>query len=126
MQHVDFEGDRILRLQTYASNGFFGKAAPLVRLDAYGNAIWLETGYDLKISAEAAEVFLRTPTGRLFSESGDEADHAQILKSPEDRRARDAFIRGIFANPTTRYQEAVAEAELNIDYGASPIFGCAA
>ncbi|MBB3773867.1 hypothetical protein FHS55_004512 [Angulomicrobium tetraedrale] len=69
MQHIGFQGDRISRLQTYASNSFFGKDTPLVRLDAYGNAIWLETGYDLKISAEAAEVFLRTPTGRFFSEN---------------------------------------------------------
>lgn len=69
MQHVGFQGDRISRLQTYASNSFFSKDTPLVRLDAYGNAIWLETGYDLKVSAEAAEVFLRTPTGRFFSEN---------------------------------------------------------
>ncbi|MFG1361129.1 FAD-dependent monooxygenase [Xanthobacter pseudotagetidis] len=63
----------------------------------------------------------RRPVAQKFTASGDEADHAQVLKSPDDRRARDAFIREIFANPATRYQEAVAEAELNIDYGASPI-----
>ncbi|MGU3492952.1 hypothetical protein ACLBXM_02820 [Xanthobacteraceae bacterium A53D] len=69
MQHVHFQGDRIARLQTYASNSFFSRATPLVRLDAYGNAIWLETGYDLKVSAEAAEVFLRTPAGLAFSQT---------------------------------------------------------
>ena len=68
MQHIQFSGDRISQLQTYASNTFFGRDKPLIRLDAYGNAIWLETGYDLKISAEAAEVFLRTPKGLRFAE----------------------------------------------------------
>ena len=68
MQHISFDGNRISRLQTYASNTFFGRDKPLIRLDAYGNAIWLETGYDLKVSAEAAEVFLRTPTGLRFAE----------------------------------------------------------
>ncbi|MCJ8142614.1 FAD-dependent monooxygenase [Ancylobacter sp. A5.8] len=63
----------------------------------------------------------RRPVAQMFTASGDEADHAQMLKSPDDRRARDEFIRGIFANRATRHQEAVAEAELNIDYGASPI-----
>jgi hypothetical protein len=68
MQHIHFSDHRIVRLQTYASNSFFAKGSPLVRLDAYGNAIWLETGYDLKVSTEAAEVFLRTPKGRHFAE----------------------------------------------------------
>lgn len=63
----------------------------------------------------------RRPVAQKFTASGDDADHAQILKSPDDRRARDAFIRGVFANPATRHQEAVAEAELDIDYRASPI-----
>lgn len=63
----------------------------------------------------------RRPVAQKFTAAGDEADHAQMLKSPDDRRARDAFIREVFANPATRHQEAVAEAELDIDYGASPI-----
>ncbi|MBA4789011.1 MAG: hypothetical protein H2042_04860 [Rhizobiales bacterium] len=66
MQHVHFDGDKIVRIRTYASNSFFAKTSPLVRLDAYGNAIWLETGYDLKTSTQAAEVFLRTPKGVRF------------------------------------------------------------
>lgn len=68
MQHIAFQGDRISRLHTYASNSFCGKDSPLVRLDAHGNAIWLETGYDLKVSAEAADVFLRTPTALRFAQ----------------------------------------------------------
>lgn len=69
MQHVFFAGDQIARLRTYASNSFFMKPNPLVRLDAYGNAIWLETGYDLATSLAAADVFLRTPKGRTFAET---------------------------------------------------------
>jgi hypothetical protein len=68
MQHVGFQGNRISRIKTYASGSFFSKDTPLVRLDAYGNAIWLDTGYDLKVSAEAADVFLRTPAGLRFAE----------------------------------------------------------
>jgi hypothetical protein len=68
MQHIHFGSDRIVRLRTYASNSFFSRSNPLVRLDAHGNAIWLETGYDLKNSAEAAEVFLRSPKGLRFAE----------------------------------------------------------
>lgn len=46
---------------------------------------------------------------------------AQLLSDPDQRQARDAFIRTIFANPDTRHHEAVAEAELDTDYSASPI-----
>ncbi|MGU3492953.1 FAD-dependent monooxygenase [Xanthobacteraceae bacterium A53D] len=63
----------------------------------------------------------RRPVAQKFTASGDEADHAQILTGSDDRNSRDTFIRGLFANPVTRHQEAVAEAELDIDYGASPI-----
>ena len=90
MQHIQFGGDRITQLQTYASNTFFGRDKPLVRLDAYGNAMWLETGYDLKISAEAAEVFLRTPKGLHFAEH-------------EPTRAAIFRIKDNLANLRTRY-----------------------
>ena len=63
----------------------------------------------------------RRPVALKFTASGDEADHAQMLADEADRRARDAAIRGVFADPVTRRQEAVAEAEHDIDYGASPI-----
>ncbi|MFG1299949.1 FAD-dependent monooxygenase [Xanthobacter sp. V3C-3] len=63
----------------------------------------------------------RRPVAQKVVASGDEADRAQLLTDPEQRRARDAFIRGIFASPDTRHHEAVAEAELDIDYSASPI-----
>ncbi|WP_234050146.1 MULTISPECIES: FAD-dependent monooxygenase [unclassified Xanthobacter] len=63
----------------------------------------------------------RRPVAQMITASGDEADRAQLLTDPAAREARDAFIRNIFANPDTRHHEAVAEAELDIDYSASPI-----
>jgi hypothetical protein len=67
MQHVHFGADRINRIRTYASNTFFAGSSPLVRLDRYGNAVWLETGYDLAASLRAAVAFLDTPRGRAFA-----------------------------------------------------------
>lgn len=66
-QHVRFAGDRIQRIRTYASSAFFLTPAPLVELDRHGNAVWLETGYDLAACIEAAQVFLKTPSGRAFA-----------------------------------------------------------
>ncbi len=95
MQHIGFQGDRISRLQTYASNSFFGKDSPLVRLDAYGNAIWLETGYDLKVSAEAADVFLRTPKAQAFAEhEPTRAAIGRIKNNLDDLRKRYGWQRG--------------------------------
>jgi hypothetical protein len=66
-QHVRFGGDRIQRIRTYASSAFFLTPTPLVELDRHGNAVWLETGYDLGACVEAAEVFLKTASGRTFA-----------------------------------------------------------
>ncbi len=66
MQHVHFNADRITRIRTYASGTFFLGANPLVRLDRAGNTVWLETGYDLAASRNAALAFLATPHGRAF------------------------------------------------------------
>jgi hypothetical protein len=66
-QHVAFEGHRIQRIRTYASAAFFLTPSPLVELDRHGNAVWLETGYDLAASTDAAAVFLRTPLGHAFA-----------------------------------------------------------
>lgn len=67
MQHVRFGPDRINRIRTYASGTFFLGSNPLVRLDRYGNSVWLETGYDLAASLRAAVAFLDTPRGRAFA-----------------------------------------------------------
>jgi 2-polyprenyl-6-methoxyphenol hydroxylase-like FAD-dependent oxidoreductase len=63
----------------------------------------------------------RRPVAQAIVASGDEVDHAQLLTDPAERRLRDEAIREKFAKPSARHSEAVAEAELNIDYGGSPI-----
>ncbi len=63
----------------------------------------------------------RRPVADTVTTSGDAAENAQMVEGMEERRARDAAIRSAFADPATRHHEAVAEAELNIDYAASPI-----
>ena len=68
MQHIHFGDGVIDRIRTYASSSFFAGHSPLVRLDARGNSIWLETGYDLDTSRQAAEVFLQTALGKHFEQ----------------------------------------------------------
>lgn len=63
----------------------------------------------------------RRPVALKFTASGNDADNAQLLKDQNARRVRDAAIREVLSNPVTRHQEAVAEAELDIDYGTSSI-----
>lgn len=63
----------------------------------------------------------RRPVAQRITASGDEADSAQMLKDAADRRERNLFIRDVFADPQKRHQEAVAEAELDVDYALSPI-----
>lgn len=63
----------------------------------------------------------RRPVAETIAASGDEVEHAQTLSDPAERRARDQTLRAVFADPRTRHHEAIAEAELDIDYGASPI-----
>ncbi|GAC68684.1 hypothetical protein [Gordonia soli] len=68
MQHVHFTGALIGRIRTYASSTFFSRPRPLVELDAHGNSFWLEAGYHLLASAEAAVDFLDSDVGQQFSE----------------------------------------------------------
>jgi hypothetical protein len=63
----------------------------------------------------------RHPVAEAIAASGDEVEHAQTLSDPAERRARDQTLRAVFADPKSRHHEAIAEAELNIDYGNSPI-----
>ena len=63
----------------------------------------------------------RRPVAQAIVASGDEVEHAQLLADTDARRARDEAIRARFAKPSTRHSEAVAEAELDIDYAGSPI-----
>jgi 2-polyprenyl-6-methoxyphenol hydroxylase-like FAD-dependent oxidoreductase len=63
----------------------------------------------------------RRPVAESITASGDAFEHAQNVTGPVERRARDETLRAVFADPTSRHHEAIAEAELDIDYGGSPI-----
>jgi hypothetical protein len=57
----------------------------------------------------------------MITSSGDVVEDAQAVTDPAQRRARDETLRTIFADPTSRHHEIIAEAELDIDYHGSPI-----
>lgn len=63
----------------------------------------------------------RRPVAERIGVSGDDVEHAQTLADPAERRARDRTLRATFADPASRHHEAIAEAELDIDYSGSPI-----
>ena len=80
-QHVHFGERSINRIRTYAPSSFFLGRNPLIQLDFHGNAIWLETGYDLGNSVHAALGFLKTPRGRQFADDPATADVVQRITS---------------------------------------------
>lgn len=63
----------------------------------------------------------RHPVAEQVTMSGDAAETVQLMRDEAERHERDAAIRGLLADPAARHHEAVAEAELDIDYAASPI-----
>ena len=63
----------------------------------------------------------RRPVAETITASGDAIEQAQAMTDPTERRTRDETLRAVFADPTSRHHEAIAEAELDIDYGGSPI-----
>lgn len=63
----------------------------------------------------------RRPVAEAITASGDAVELAQSVTHPAERRARDETLRATFADATLRHHEVVAEAELDIDYGRSPI-----
>jgi 2-polyprenyl-6-methoxyphenol hydroxylase-like FAD-dependent oxidoreductase len=63
----------------------------------------------------------RRPVAESITASGDAFENAQNLTDPAERRVRDETLRAVFANPKSRHHESIAEAELDIDYGGSPI-----
>lgn len=63
----------------------------------------------------------RRPVADIVMASGDAAEVAQMARGPDERRTRDAAIRAVFADSASRHHEAVAEAELDVDYADSPI-----
>ena len=63
----------------------------------------------------------RRPVAEMVTASGDAVELAQMVIDPAARRIRDETLRAVFADPNSRHHEAVAEAELDIGYGGSPI-----
>jgi 2-polyprenyl-6-methoxyphenol hydroxylase-like FAD-dependent oxidoreductase len=63
----------------------------------------------------------RRPVAESITASGDAIEHAQTLTDRAERRVRDRTLRAVFGDPTSRHHEAIAEAELDIDYADSPI-----
>jgi hypothetical protein len=63
----------------------------------------------------------RRPVADKVAAAGEAADLAQTMTDPAERRARDERLRSICNDATLRHHEAVGAAELDIDYGASPI-----
>jgi 2-polyprenyl-6-methoxyphenol hydroxylase-like FAD-dependent oxidoreductase len=63
----------------------------------------------------------RRRAAQIVADSGDDFEHAQLVVDPVERAARDEGLRSTFAAEATRHHEAVAHAELNIEYSGSPI-----
>lgn len=63
----------------------------------------------------------RRPVAETITASGDAVEDAQTVTDPAERRARDATLRTVFADIDSLHHEAIAEAELDIDYAGSPI-----
>ena len=89
MQHVHFGAHSINRIRTYASSTFFSLPRPLIELDRHGNELWLESGYHLRPSAEAAREFLDSATGRGFAAAEPTATPvARIRRNLDDLLSR--------------------------------------
>lgn len=63
----------------------------------------------------------RRPVAEAVVASGDESEKALALSTPSEREARNRTLRAALADRTSRHHEAVAEAELDIDYRGSPV-----
>ncbi|ANN76374.1 FAD-dependent monooxygenase [Bordetella flabilis] len=63
----------------------------------------------------------RRPVADMVMAEGDAAEAMQLIRTAEERRQRDAAIRAAFSDSAQRHHEAVAEAELDVDYAGSPL-----
>jgi 2-polyprenyl-6-methoxyphenol hydroxylase-like FAD-dependent oxidoreductase len=63
----------------------------------------------------------RRPVADMVTAEGDAAEAMQLIAGADERRQRDMAIRAAFADPIQRHHEAVAEAELDVDYAGSPV-----
>jgi hypothetical protein len=63
----------------------------------------------------------RRPVAEAVAASGDAFEQALGMTIASEREIRNKKLRAVFADPAARHQEAVAEAELDINYSSSPI-----
>ena len=63
----------------------------------------------------------RRPIAEMFTQSGDDFEHAQMMTDPTERDSRDQAIRAMIANPDDLHHQVMAETELNLEYSRSPI-----
>ena len=63
----------------------------------------------------------RRPVAELIAASGDELESVSALTDPAERAERNQAIAARLADPDTQLPDTLASAELNIDYGQSPI-----
>ena len=63
----------------------------------------------------------RRPIAVMFTQSGDEFEHAQMMTDSTERDARDQAIKAMIANPDDLHHQVMAETELNLEYSQSPI-----
>ena len=63
----------------------------------------------------------RRPIVEMFTQSGDDFEHAQTMTDPTERDSRDQAIKAMLADPENLHQQVMAETELNLEYSRSPI-----
>jgi 2-polyprenyl-6-methoxyphenol hydroxylase-like FAD-dependent oxidoreductase len=63
----------------------------------------------------------RRPLAVMVARSGEAFERAQTPPGSAERADRDRAIAATFADPASRRNEVVAEAEMNVDYAGSPI-----
>jgi 2-polyprenyl-6-methoxyphenol hydroxylase-like FAD-dependent oxidoreductase len=63
----------------------------------------------------------RRPVAVAIAASGDAVEELQKMADATARRSRNETLRAMIADAASRHHEAVAEAELDIDYSGSPI-----
>ena len=62
----------------------------------------------------------RRPVAQTIARSGDAAEADEALTDPAAREARDEAVKQALADPAAQLRDAVAKAELDVDYGGSP------
>jgi len=63
----------------------------------------------------------RRPIAEMFTQSGDDFEHAFTMTDPTERDTRDRAIRAMISNPENLHHQVMAETELNLEYSQSPI-----